>query len=109
MQSNAIFTLSVLASAALSARRLVAFDNAHATGGEKTLGVARYDAGIGEVASIDVLGTARVELGGAVAAGGPVKAGAGGVAVAQAGTGEIAGYALQGGDVGETVEVLLTV
>ena len=77
----AILTLTIAAAAALTARRFVSPTGAVATAAGNALGVARSDAAIGQDAPVDVMGTAVVEAGGAIAAGALVEVGATGKAV----------------------------
>lgn len=110
MQKQSLFTMSILATAALAAGRFVGMmTGAHCAAAAKAQGVTQYAGAIGDAVAIDVLGTSIVEAGGAVAVGGPVKSDATGRAVAQAGAGEILGYAVTGAAAaGQKIEVLLT-
>lgn len=110
MQKSVIFAMTALACAAVSAHRFVGMlTGAHCAAGVKAQGVADAPAAIGEAFTVNVLGTAIVETGGAIAVGGPIKSDANGKAIAQAGAGEILGYAVTAstGD-GQKIEALLT-
>lgn len=114
MQKATIFTLTRVAGAAVAANRFVDFDGTQCdAAGAKPMGVSAYRADkAGEAFAVDVHGTTRIEAGAAIALGAkgltPVKTDADGRAIAQGGTGEIAGYALQpAGAAGAIIEVLL--
>ena len=109
MQSTPIFSPTVIAAAALAANRFVTFAGAVCGAGAKALGVAQYAAASGDAVAVNVLGTTKVEAGGAIAVGGPIKSDASGKAIAQGGSGEILGYAIEAasGD-GKIIEMLLT-
>lgn len=109
MQSTPIFSPTVVLTAVIAANRFVTFAGAVCGAGAKALGVTQYAGAIGEAVAANVLGTTKVEAGGAVAVGGPVKSDASGKAIAQAGAGEILGYAMEAasGD-GKVFEILLT-
>ena len=103
--------LSLIAVSAINANRLLALD---ATGKVKLaaantdaiIGVADdVDTPAGGVAAVLVDGAIPVKLGGTVAAGDFITAGAGGVGVA--GTGRVVGIALQAGVVGDVIDVLV--
>jgi hypothetical protein len=109
MQKNSIFTFSAIATVAVAAARFVGLGTgAHCAAGAKALGVSQTPAAAGEALAVDVVGTAIVEVGGAIAAWGPVKSDANGKAIAQAGAGEILGYAVTAATAdGQKIEVLL--
>lgn len=109
MQSTPIFSPTVVATAALAANRFVTFAGALCGAGAKALGVTQYAAAVGDAVAANVLGTTKVEAGGAVGLGVAVKSDAAGKAIAQGGTGEILGYAMEAasGD-GKVFEILLT-
>lgn len=105
--------ITVVATAALVARRFISFGGAYASGAAgaggatDSCGVSESDAATGEALSVITGYSAVVEAGGAIAAGAFVKPGASGKAV----TGSITdncGRALEaaGGD-GELLEVVL--
>lgn len=109
MQSTPIFSPTVVAAAALTANRFVTFAGAVCGAGAKAMGVAQYDAPIGEAVAVNALGTTKVQAGAAIARGVAVKSDAVGKAIAQAGAGEILGYAMEAaaGD-GSIFELFLT-
>jgi len=109
MQSTPIFSPTVIAAAALLANRFVTFAGAVCGAGAKAFGVAQYPAVAGDAVALNALGTTKVEAGGAIAVGGPIKSDANGKAIAQGGSGEILGYALEAasGD-GKIIEMFLT-
>lgn len=109
MQRTPLFALTALAVAAITSNRFVGlFTGAHAAAGVKALGVAQSGAAIGEAVAVTVHGSEIVEAGGAIAVGGPVKSDANGKAIAQAGVGEILGYAVTAATAdGQKIEVLL--
>lgn len=103
--------LSLVAASAITANRILAVD---ATGKVKPatantdaiIGVADdVDTLAGGVAAVLVIGAVPVKLGGTVAAGDFITAGAGGVGVT--GTGRVVGIALQAGVVGDIIDVLI--
>ncbi|SCW56153.1 Uncharacterized conserved protein [Sphingobium faniae] len=110
MQKTVIFSMSQIATAAVATARFVGMlTGAHCAAAAKALGVSQYAAASGEAFAVDVLGTTIVEAGGAIAAKGPVKSDANGKAIAQAGAGEILGYAVTAATAdGQKIEILLT-
>jgi hypothetical protein len=109
MQKSPAFIMTVVATAAIVGQRFVGLlTGAPCAAGAKPQGVANFPAAIGEAVSVDVLGTSVIETGGAFNVGDALKSDATGRAVAQGGTGEIAGYAVQASAAaGARVEVLL--
>lgn len=117
MQQTPILALSATAVlAAVEACRFVGFDgDMVSAAGAKPFGVSDYRADPGDDYAVNVLGTAKVETGAAVARGAngltPVMSDASGKAIpfVVAGANVIAGYALIAGDAGAgaTIEVLL--
>ena len=112
-QQVPIFTMTRVAAAAVAAQRFVEFDGTQVdVAGAKAMGVSETAASVGDAFQVNVHGTAKVTAGAAIPLGAkgltPVKSDANGKAIPQAGSGEIAGYALQAasGD-GSTIEVLL--
>jgi hypothetical protein len=78
--------ITVIAAAAITARRFVAYDDALAgTAGEKVLGVAQTDAESGAAVAVITAGTAIVETGGAFSRGDSLITDAQGRAVAASG------------------------
>lgn len=110
MQQSPVLSLTVSPATVVAAARFVDFAGNHAADGELPLGVSAYGAAIGVDLSVRVLGTAMLEAGGAIAAGGPIKPAAdgSGKGVAQAGAGPIGAYALQAAAAdGDIIEVLV--
>ena len=108
-QFLALFTLTIAATAALTRNRFVGHDGDVAAAAGNALGVTRTDAASGEDLSVDVLGTAVVEAGGAIAAGAAVEVGADGKAVTLA-AGEKVGRLAPGSSAsadGQLVEIIL--
>lgn len=114
MQKTPILTLTSICTVAVEAERFVDFDGSQCdVAGAKPMGVSVNKAAIGEPFPVDVLGTTKVRTGAAIALGAkgltPVKTDATGKAIAQAGAGEIAGFALQAAGAADAlIEVLLT-
>jgi hypothetical protein len=82
MKTNlSILALTAVATSAVTAARFVTHAGAHAGAAANTLGVSRTDAAVGQAFSVDVIGTAVVEAGGAIAAGAAVETDAQGRAV----------------------------
>lgn len=109
MQQRPILTLPGRAAGAITRQRFVKYDMTQASAGtDVTLGVADYDAAVGQQFNIIALGTAKIEAGGAFALGADVKPDANGRAVDRAGAGVAAARALQAATAaGQIVEVLL--
>jgi len=82
-QSVSLLTLSVRASATLTAQRFVSPTGGLPTAGGNALGVARTDGAEGDLVPVDVIGTAVVEAGAAIPAGTAVEVDAQGRAVPQ--------------------------
>lgn len=103
-----LLATTVMAASAWQPNRFVNFAGAQAAAGEATLGVSTYEADQGDYAAVDVLGIATVEAGDAIAQGAKVAAGDQGLAVTQASTAAVAGYALDAAAaVGDIIRVLL--
>ena len=108
MQNYSLLTLTEMASAAVTANRFVTTAGAVAGAGENTLGVARTAAAAGEKFPVDVLGTAIVESGAAVAKGDVLKSDATGRAITWATSGAKVAIARQAATAaGQMIEVLL--
>ena len=108
-QSLPLLSLPVTASGAIAASRFVTPAGAQAGAGVNTLGVSRFDALDTETLTVDVIGTAIIETGGAIAAGGLIESDAAGKAIAKA-AGVAAARALPGqsaAGAGEFIEALL--
>lgn len=108
LQSTPVLTLTVTLSGNVAARRFVTPAGAQATGDANTLGVARVAGGSGDKIAVDVLGTAVVEAGAAIAAGATIETDADGKAVTWATSGPKVAIALEAaGAGGALIEVLL--
>lgn len=112
MQQSAIYTMTLIATAAVAEKRFVTMDGAQVgVAGAKAVGVADYAAAIGDAFSANVVGTSIVEAGAAIpllAGMTPVKSDAAGKAIAHGGAGEILGYARQAAAAaGNDIEILL--
>lgn len=83
-QNVSLLTLSVLASAVITACRFVTNAGAPCGLAGDALGVSRSAAAIGAYAPVDVIGTAVVESGAAILAGAPVQSDASGRAITAA-------------------------
>jgi Uncharacterized conserved protein (DUF2190) len=121
-QALPIFTLSALATTVLIAERFVSQSGAGTTNGTlttinvaqtilaatNTLGVVRQAAAIGDKVTVDILGTAIVEAGGAITAGATVSSDTVGRAITWATGAAKVGMALQSASAaGQFIEVLL--
>lgn len=103
-----LLATTVIAATAWQPNRFVNFAAAQAAAGEATLGVSVYEADQGDSAAVDVVGIVTVEAGGAIAQGAKVAAGDQGLAVTQASTAAVAGYALDtAAAAGDIIRVLL--
>lgn len=108
MQQTPIFGLTLIAASAVIAHRFVDYQGNVAAADEASPGVADYAAATGEAFNVNVLGTAKVTAGGAIAVGGPIKVGANGKAIAQGGTGLIVARAITAAAAdGDMIEALL--
>lgn len=110
MQRIPILTLTVAATAQLAAQRFVTHAGAPAGANANTLGVARMGVAAGEDEAVDVLGTAEVEVGAAIAVGDKISADAQGRAVVTDGTTytvQVARALSAAGAAGERIEALL--
>ena len=108
MQATALLAHTIVAAGAIAAARFVTPAAAQAGADANTLGVARFAAATGERVAVDVLGTAIVEAGAAVAAGATVKSNASGQAITWATSGAKVGIALTAASAaGQMIEVLL--
>lgn len=78
-QSTGIFKLTVRATSIIARGRGVTFAGAQATAvGQKIMGIAEFDAAIGEDVTVCVLGTARIEAAVAIAVGDAITVSANG-------------------------------
>ena len=107
-QSLSALALTVTAAGTIAANRFVTPAGAQAGADANTLGVCRQAAVAADKITVDVLGTAIVEAGAAVAAGATVKSDASGRAITWASSGAKVGIALEAaGGAGQMIEVLL--
>jgi hypothetical protein len=107
-QSIALLSLPVVASGAIAEGRFVTPAGAQAGADANTLGVSRSAAASAERTTIDVLGTAIVEAGAAVAANASLKSDASGRAITWATSGAKVAIALEAASAaGQFIEVLL--
>ena len=107
-QSTSILALSMKATGALTAERFVNQRGAQSGAGTSALGVARTDALVGTLVAVDVLGTAIVQTGGAIAEGDAVASDATGCAVVWAAGATQVGVAMQASAAaGQRIEVFL--
>jgi uncharacterized ParB-like nuclease family protein len=106
-QNISLLSLPVAAAVALTAKRFVTLGGAVAAAAGAAGGVTRSDAAAGTLTTVDVLGTAVVTAGGAIAKHAYVEVGANGKAVTKA-AGKVVAQALEAasGD-GADIEVLL--
>lgn len=107
-QAIPLLTLSVLLTGAVAANRFVTPAGVQAGADANTLGVARSAGAIGERVAVDVIGTAVVETGAAVAANATLETDASGRAVTWATSGPKVALALEAASgAGQFIEVLL--
>ncbi|XVJ69886.1 MAG: DUF2190 family protein [Rhizobacter sp.] len=104
----ALLTLTVAASAALSANRFVTATGGVPAAAANAVGVTRTSAAAaGDLVPVDMLGTTQVEAGAAVAAGAAVETNASGQAITRS-AGVTLGRALTAATAaGQLIEVLL--
>ena len=103
----ALLTLTVAASAALSANRFVTATGGVPAAAANAVGVTRTSAAAGDLVPVDMLGTTQVEAGAAVAAGAAVETNASGQAITRS-AGVPLGRALTAATAaGQLIEVLL--
>lgn len=107
-QAIGILPLTVLLTGTVAESRFVTVAGAQAGADANTLGVARSAGVSGDRITVDVLGTAVVEAGAAIAAGATLETDASGRAVTWATSGPKVGIALEAaGAAGQFIEVLL--
>ncbi len=107
-QAISLLALSVALTGTVAANRFVTPAGLQAGADANTLGVARYAGVSGEKITLDVIGTAVVEAGAAIAAGATLETDASGRAVTWATSGGKVGIALQAAaGAGAMIEVLL--
>lgn len=108
IQNISLLTLTVALTGAVAAHRFVTPAGALAGADANTLGVTRSAGVSGEKASVDVIGTAVVEAGAAIAAGATLKADATGRGITWITAGGKVAIALQAATAaGQFIEVLL--
>lgn len=107
-QNIALLTLTHALTGTVSANRFVTAAGAQAGADANTLGVCRVAGVSGDKAPVDVLGTAVVESGAAIAAGATLKSNASGQAITWATSGAKVAIALEAASAaGQQIEVLL--
>lgn len=107
-QNHPVLTLPMTLTGTVSAHRLVTPAGAQAGADAVCIGVARSAGVAGELVSVDVIGTAIVESGAAVAAGATLKSDASGRAITWATSGAKVGFALEAATgSGQMIEVYL--
>ena len=106
-QKISLLALTVIAAAALTAERFVTATGAVATAAGNALGVTQTSAASGQVVAVDVIGTAVVTAGAAIAKGAAIEVGTAGKAVTKS-SGVTVARALQAAAAdGDRIEVLL--
>lgn len=106
-QSIGVLMLSVIAAEAITKGQLVTLDGKVAVAAKDAHGVAGYDAAIGEILPVTVVGTAVVKAGAALTIGKRVQVGTTGQAVTHS-TGVPVGIALETVASGDYVEILIS-
>lgn len=107
-QNTSLLTLSVMLTASIAACRFITPLGAPAGADANTLGVTRSAGATAEKVSVDVIGTAIVEAGAAIAAGATLKSDSLGRAITWATSGAKVGLALEPATTaGQLIEVLL--
>lgn len=107
-QNLAVLALTKTLTGTVAANRFVTAAGAQAGADANTFGACRQGGGSGDVVTIDVIGTAIVEAGAAVAANATVKSDASGRAITWATSGAKVGLALEAATAaGQLIEVLL--
>ncbi len=108
LQSFSIFTLTATAAGTIASARFVTPAGAQAGADANTLGVSQMAAVAGDKIAVDVIGTATVEAGAAIAAGATLKSDASGRAITWASSGAKVALALEAASgAGAFIEVLL--
>lgn len=106
-QNTALLALTVVATGVIVGDRFITGAGAQTGAAGNALGVARYGGAIGDKITTDVIGTAIVEAGAAVAANALIESDASGRAITKA-AGVTLGRALQAAAAaGQKIEVLL--
>lgn len=106
-QFNSLLALPKIASGVIAAERFVTHAGAQAGAAANTFGVARSSAAVGDAFPVDVVGTAIVEVGAAVANGAAIETDANGRGITRT-SGPTVARALQAATAaGQRIEVLL--
>lgn len=106
-QKISLLTLSIAAAVVLTAERFATGTGAVATAGGRAFGVTQTAGAIGDVVAVDVMGTAVVTAGAAIAKDAAVEVGTAGKAVTKS-TGVTVARALQAAAAdGDRIEVML--
>lgn len=100
------FQTTVMATAAVEARRFIGFNGATCADGAKAIGVNLFKAASGEALTAIVTQIVLIEVGTDVTAGAEITSDAAGK-IKPVGAGKLNGYALDAGIAGEQVRVLL--
>ena len=107
-QAISVLALTQALTGTVAANRFVTAAGAQAGADANTFGVCRQGGVSGDKVTIDVLGTATVEAGAAVAAGATIKADSSGRGITWATSGAKIGLALEAASAaGQMIEVLL--
>lgn len=104
--SISVFNLPVKAAADIKEFTFVGISGANPAAGGYALGIAAANCGAGDMAAVDVLGTASMLAGGVIAVGSEIEVGAGGKGVAKT-TGKTVARALEAASADDVIEVLL--
>ncbi|MGN7832656.1 capsid cement protein [Pseudoxanthomonas sp. 22568] len=106
-QKTTLLALSIAATAAVLQERFVSAAGAPAAPAGNALGASETDAAIGQIFTVNAIGTAIVTAGGAIAKGAAIEVGAAGKAVTK-NAGITVARALQAASAdGDRIEVLL--
>jgi S-adenosylmethionine synthetase len=106
--SYSVLALTVQAAATLAANRFIEADGTYPAAGGSALGVTRFAGVSGDQMTVDCLGTAIVEAGGAIAVKGACKVDAAGKVLAHDSTNKIVAMALTAAAAdGDLIHVLL--
>ncbi|HET8898101.1 MAG TPA: DUF2190 family protein [Rhodanobacteraceae bacterium] len=107
-QKISLLALPVIAAAAIEAERFVTAAGAYPTAATSAFGVSTTKAASGELFGVDVLGTAIVTAGAAIAKNASLEVGSSGKAITRTSTNPIVAVALQAASAdGDRIEVLL--
>ena len=107
-QNISLLSLPLTLSGTVASNRFVTAAGAQASADAATLGVARFGGAAADKVTVDVIGTAIIESGAAIAAGATLKSDASGRAITWATSGAKVGIALQAATAaGQMIEILL--